>query len=454
MGVVYKARDTHLDRFVAIKLMPPDRTADPERKQRFIHEAKAASALNHPNIVHVYDISSDGGREFIAMEYLAGKTLEQQIGRKGLALDEALKCAIQIADALAAAHAVGIIHRDLKPANVMVTDEGVVKVVDFGVAKLTEQRLPEDSSTATMDVKTEEGAIIGTAVYMSPEQVAGKKVDARSDIFSFGSVLYEMVTGRRAFPGESKIAILSAILHVDPKPLAEGLQDVAPELQRIIARCLRKAPERRFHHMVDLKVALEELRDEMEQGALTSGAICPIQVAVQPDRWPQRWFGLAVTVAAVLVAVIGLAVWWLGARSGPQAAVWGPVRPLTTYSGLEYEPALSPDGKQVAFAWNGEHQDNFDIYVRLVEGGSALRLTTDAAADHSPAWSPDGSHLAFVRDNAVYLIPALGGVERQLVQFPRGGIYNSFYRSSLSWSADGRFLAFSGTEDNKSPAAI
>src|SRR5207244_78231 len=197
MGVVYKARDTHLDRFVAIKVLPPEKVADADRKRRFVQEAKAASALNHPNIVHIYDIAEADGVQFIAMEYVAGKTLGELIGRKGLRLNEALKYAVQIADALAKAHSAGIIHRDLKPSNIMVTENGLVKVLDFGLAKLAETATGEFGETATVRApegpNTEEGAIVGTTAYMSPEQAEGKKVDARSDIFSFGSVLYEMI---------------------------------------------------------------------------------------------------------------------------------------------------------------------------------------------------------------------------------------------------------------------
>ncbi len=232
MGVVYKARDTHLDRFVAIKLLPEGKVADTEGRQRFVQEARAASSLNHPSIIHVYDIGSVRGLDFIAMEYVQGTDLTQRIGRNGIELAEALKYAIQVADALAAAHAAGIVHRDLKPANIMVTENGLIKVLDFGLAKLVESRQPgsEQSATRTMGPLTAEGVVVGTVAYMSPEQAEGKRIDARSDIFSFGSVLYEMITGRHAFPGESNLSILSAILekepgcpgrqprHLDPRP--------------------------------------------------------------------------------------------------------------------------------------------------------------------------------------------------------------------------------------------
>ena len=254
MGVVYRAFDTHLERAVAIKVLRPDATASADRKRRFVQEAKSASALNHPGIVHIYDIDSaslpDGSIDFIAMEFVPGKTLDQYIGKSGLTLKDALKYGIQIADALARAHAAGIVHRDLKPANIIVADDGRVKLLDFGLAKLTEV-IDGDPEGATVTIaaqetpQTEEGAILGTVAYMSPEQAEGRKVDGRSDIFSFGSVLYEMVTGRRAFEGTNKISTLGAILHTETKAASEVAAGVPTELDKIIARCLRKDPERR-----------------------------------------------------------------------------------------------------------------------------------------------------------------------------------------------------------------
>ncbi len=269
MGVVYRARDSHLDRFIALKVLPPDKVADPERKQRFVNEAKTASALNHPNIVTVHDIDQADGIDFIAMEFVQGKTLDEVIGRKGLKLNEALKYAIQIADALAKAHAAGIVHRDLKPANVMVTSDGSVKVLDFGLAKLTESTVLPDNETRKERQSTELGAIVGTASYMSPEQAAGKKVDARSDIFSFGSLLYEMVTGRRAFRRDTPALTLAAILHMDPPPLEPS---VPRDVDKVVMHCLRKDPARRYQHMDDVKVALEDLKEESESGALEGSA--------------------------------------------------------------------------------------------------------------------------------------------------------------------------------------
>ena len=302
MGVVYKARDTHLDRFVALKVLPPEKVADPERKRRFVQEAKAASALNHPNIITIYDIDTSGGVDFIAMEYVEGQTLSRLISRRPLPLEQALDYGVQIASALAAAHRAGITHRDLKPGNVMVTGPegsghpGLVKVLDFGLAKLTEAGVPgEDQPTRTLQQQTEEGALLGTVAYMSPEQAEGKPVDSRSDIFSFGVLLYEMVSGRRAFERDSKLSTLSAILREEPKPLGG---DVPPELDRIVSRCLRKDPNRRSQHMGDVKVALEELREESVSAKLAA----PATPAAR--RRPWLW---GAPVLAVLVAALA---WW------------------------------------------------------------------------------------------------------------------------------------------------
>src|SRR5262245_55872774 len=230
MGVVYKARDTQLDRPVAIKVLPTERVEDPERKRRLVQEAKAASALNHPNIVHIYGIDTAPGVDFIAMEHVEGKTIGDVIGRKGLKTAETLRYAVQIADALAAAHAVGIVHRDIKPSNIMVTGKGLVKVLDFGLAKFSERSETDPSApTETMRPQTEEGTVIGTAAYMSPEQAEGRKLDGRSDIFSFGSVLYEMVTARQPFSGESKLSILSKILNEDPTAPGQLASSIPPE---------------------------------------------------------------------------------------------------------------------------------------------------------------------------------------------------------------------------------
>src|SRR5262249_39945696 len=299
MGLVYKARDTRLDRIVAIKILRADKISDSERKRRFVHEAKAASSLNHPNIITIYDIGQANGVDFISMECVLGKTLDHLIPRHGMRLNEALKCAVQIADALARAHSAGIIHRDLKPGNLMVDEHGLVKVLDFGLAKLTEVTSADEESTQTITPATEEGKIVGTVAYMSPEQAEGKKVDTRSDVFSFGSVLYEMMTGQRAFQGDTKASILAAILKENPRPAGQLAVGLPREVERLISHCLRKEVSQRFQHMDDVRIVLQELKEESD-----SGVLAPAVAAVRLK--PRRRLTLGFITAAVLVlAAVG-----------------------------------------------------------------------------------------------------------------------------------------------------
>lgn len=366
------------------------------------------------------------------MEYVSGRTLDQLIPKKGMRLGEALKHAIQTTAALARAHSAGIIHRDLKPGNVMVTDEGLVKVLDFGLAKLTEGGLSGDpEATRTLKPNTEQGAIVGTAAYMSPEQAEGKPVDTRSDIFSFGSLLYEMLTGRQAFQRDSKTSMLAAILTQEPAPLGD---EVPHDLQKIVHRCLRKDPGRRFQHMADLKVALEELKEESDSGKLAAA-----QMPAPPQR--TRAWVLAAGLAVLLLAAAAGFLWNRSNAPLPPPRVV----PLTSYPGNEVCPSFSPDGKQVAFTWNGEKEDNEDVYVKLVGSETPLRLTTDPAPDRYPVWSPDGTQIAFVRERAdeaaIYLTSALGGPERKLADYQPVPALFWHYTPSISWSRDGQWLA-------------
>jgi serine/threonine protein kinase len=265
MGEIYKAEDTRLHRVVAIKILSPAVAADPERRRRFVQEAQAASALNHPNIITVYDIVSEGATQGIVMEYVAGKTLRDMIPSGGLPVPQALQYGIQIAGALSAAHSAGIIHRDLKPSNVMITPSKLVKILDFGLAKFVDT-MPSSSEGPTVDRAqlTREGSILGTVSYMSPEQAEGKRVDARSDIFAFGSVLYEMLTGKRAFEGTSGISTLSAILRDDVKPLHQIAPDVPPLLEQIVLQCLQKDPDARWQSMLEVEGELIALQRQLD----------------------------------------------------------------------------------------------------------------------------------------------------------------------------------------------
>jgi serine/threonine protein kinase/Tol biopolymer transport system component len=437
MGVVYKARDMRLDRPAAIKVLRAEAATDPTRKIRFVHEAKTASALNHPNIVHIYDIDTVHGLDFIAMEYVPGKTVDQLIRRKGMELRQVLRYAIQIADALAKAHAAGIVHRDLKPANVMITDEGLVKVLDFGLAKLTERAAEANDLVSTQTIsdqqrpRTAEGTIVGTVAYMSPEQAEGKPVDARSDIFSFGSLVYEMVTGQRAFQGETKMSTLSAILSQEPWLAGEVTEGVPRELEKIISRCLRKDPQRRIRDMHDVRIALEELKDDSESGRLSSAVAVSARVV--------RRFGFPALLAAVLLggAAVGGVWWWSASRTRLGSFSGNPILTRITWdAGLTTDPALSPDGKLLAYASDRAEEGNLDIWVKQVAGGEPIRLTHHPAEDSQPTFSPDGSKIIFhsQRDGGgVYVTSALGGEERLVATLGQ----------NARFSPDGKWIAYS-----------
>lgn len=411
MGAVYRAHDTHLDRSVAIKILSPDRVMDLERKQRFVQEAKAASALRHPNIVVIHDIASDRGLDFIVMELVEGQSLDRLIRRKGLKFSHALGYAVQIADGLAKAHAAGIIHRDLKPTNIMVTDDGLVKILDFGLAKLMEEgRDARADRTMTLGhdkPRTEEGFIVGTAAYMSPEQAEGKKVDARSDVFSFGSVLYEMLTGQKAFAHESRVKTLAAVLSEDPKPASVVKEVIPPEAERLLSRCLRKDPQRRWQTMSDLRVALLDLKEDSESGKLQAAAV--------PGREKKRTVLLA---ALALLVIVAAAVLFILLVLKPRAPVQFETIPLTFDSGLTASPAVSADGNLMVYASDREGSRTQDIWVQQVSGGRPLRRTDHPADDWFPSLSPDGSKIVFrsERDGGgIYIIDTLHGEERRII---------------------------------------
>ncbi|HEY3122909.1 MAG TPA: serine/threonine-protein kinase [Thermoanaerobaculia bacterium] len=309
MGVVYRALDTHLDRTVAIKLLRPEAVGDPEHKWRFVREAKAASALNHPNIVTIYDIDSADGVDFIAMEYVEGQPLDRVIAGRRMSIEEALSYSVQIAGALSAAHAAGIVHRDIKPANLMASAAGHIKVLDFVLAKLIERtELDEDAPTASagssLPPQTRGGVILGTLSYMSPEQAEGKPVDARSDVFSFGAVLYEMLAGRRPFLGDSQLSTLTAILRDSPPSLKTLRSDVPADLERILARCLEKSRDARY-------ASAAELRDDLRAfQSRRTPARADLRALLRRPRF-------AITASLILLAAIGAATWlWLrGSRA-------------------------------------------------------------------------------------------------------------------------------------------
>ena len=376
MGEVYRARDPRLSRDVAVKVLPESAAVDPLRLHRFQQEARAAGALSHPNVMVVFDVGSHDGMPYLVFELLEGATLKEQLALGSLPPRKAVDYAMQIAEGLAAAHDKGIIHRDLKPGNLFVTRTGRVKILDFGLAKLQE---PLDTTAAAsgegnaeMSTGTGMGMGMGTAGYMSPEQLQGLPVDHRADIFALGTVLYEILSGRRAFPGRSAQEIRAAILRSDPSSLV-GVRDIPPALARLVQRCLEKNPTERFQSAHDVGLALR-LLSESE--------------AHRPRRWQRRW-----VAAAGLVGVVALGLTAVRGRLGyvPGVSVSPPkVVPFTSFSGLEFQPAISPDGQYVAFSWDGENGDSLNIYDRRVGSEAITRLTSDAGDAYSPAWSPDG----------------------------------------------------------------
>ena len=438
MGVVYEALDGHLGRSVALKLLPHDALANLARKQRFVQEAKAASALNHPHIVTIHDIDCTDGVDYIAMELIRGRTLEQVLSRGKLRLADALKYGVQIADALAAAHAAGIVHRDLKPGNIMITERGDIKVLDFGLAKLTDPGdATEGDETRTQRAVTDEGTVVGSAPYMSPEQAEGRKVDARSDIFSFGSVLYEMLTGKRAFRGANRTATMAAILKEEPEPASKLVPDLPREVERVVARCLRKDLDRRSQSMAEIRVALQDLKEESESGSLAAPAAA---AARKRARWPYY------AVGGVLLAAAIAAFWFFGpgrAAAPLHASV------LTSFVGYQGQPSLSPDGNQFAFTWDGDVPDGpLHVYISLVGKGTPLRLTPENEHDSGPSWSPDGQSIAFLRRQAgspwfeLHVMPALGGPSRGIA---RGLIPRGMANAAVApcWSPDAKWLLWS-----------
>jgi serine/threonine-protein kinase len=372
MGEIYKAQDTRLNRAVAIKVLPSAKSGDPDRRKRFLIEAQTASALNHPSIITIHDVISDGDAEFIVMELVSGKALNDVIPKGGLRVPQTLNYALQMSDAMAVAHDAGIIHRDLKPANVMVTDSGLVKILDFGLAKLADpspaSELDKGPDTApSMTELTREGAILGTVTYMSPEQAQGKKVDIRSDIFSFGAVLYEMLTGLRPFEGDSSLATLSSILRDEVRPMSEVAPDVPSQFDAVIRQCMRKNPDDRFQTMHEVHSALSALKRESDSGFLYASRIGISAPTVASSAAPAKRRVSRIAIAALVLMIVGAAGIWSWTRRTP---------PVTDKADVVQEPAAPPSVPSKEPETKSETLKNDDI-VKLIQEKVQVEIILD-----------------------------------------------------------------------------
>lgn len=443
MGEVYRATDTRLHRTVAIKILPRDKVADADRKQRFLQEARAASALNHPNIITLHDIANDSGVDYLVMEFVPGKSLDKLIPPKGLPLSEALNYAQQIASGLAAAHASGILHRDMKPANVIVTSESQVKILDFGLAKLTEQASSTDGETRTQEPDlTKAGTVMGTVGYMSPEQASAKPLDQRTDIFSLGVMLYEMLTGLRPFRGDSDVDTLHAIVH-DPAPV-DAIEP--PELREILDKALAKELKDRYQHAGDLGLDLRRFQKAWESKSLQSMRAASAPFGQRRTNWTLIG-GIAVIL---LLAAVG-ATWMLARRGDTR------INPLenahftrlTDFEASELDAALSPDGKFVAFL--SDRDGPFDAFIGQVGVGSFTNVTKGRFPElfheqlRSIGFSGDGSEIwlrvsqtdpttanLISLARGVWMIPTMGGAPRRFLE-----------RANMAlWSPDGSEIAY------------
>jgi Tol biopolymer transport system component/predicted Ser/Thr protein kinase len=498
MGEVYLADDTRLQRRVALKVLARELAGDPDRRERFEREARAAAALNHPNIVTIHSVEEVDGIPFLTLELIDGQTLADLIPEGGLPLDRVLTLAIPLADAVGAAHQRGITHRDLKPANVMVTSDGRVKVLDFGLAKLKEDvRLVAEAGAPT-GMLTGDGRIVGTVAYMSPEQAEGKQVDQRSDVFSLGVLLYEMATGVRPFTGETQMSILSSIMKDSPRPVTDAKRSLPRDFSRIVMRCLSKDVEDRYQTAKDIRNDLRALKND-----LTSGEVVPItasgEIPAASIRSVSRGFFLGAAAAVVIVSVVaavvlrprfvaapssaaprpfdaisltrltttgtaGLAsisgdgryVAHVSARGGQQG-LW--LRQIATTSNVEIVPpaevryvgvTFSPDGNYIYYTTYARGTNIGLLYQIAVLGGGARLIVEDI--DTAVSFSPDGSQLTFLRgypdqgESAVIVANADGSNQRKLATRKRPAEFPLF---GVAWSPDGRTIVATGANDGQ-----
>jgi Tol biopolymer transport system component/serine/threonine protein kinase len=492
MGEVYLAEDRRLGRKVALKILPASFAGSADRLRRFAQEARAASALNHPNILTIYETGQSGERPYIATEYVEGETLRQRLARGRLRPIDALDLFVQLASALAAAHQAGIVHRDIKPENIMIRGDGLVKVLDFGIAKLVKQTSGSEDATRRL-VETDAGLVVGTARYMSPEQARGLPVDARTDIWSLGVVLYESLTGHAPFVGQTSSDVIAAVLEREPIPLARRAEDVPEALEWIVTKTLTKEREDRYQTARELLTDLRRLKQRMDaaaeierassppdanagEAAAMSGARAPSAPTVElktrtedvtaaqttssaghlSSRLEGNRRGALLTLTALVVAAAAFGLYQFnaqrraaaGLQTKPAANETGGVQntvQITSWSGLDIYPSLSPDGN--AIAYSSDHNGPFEIYIKqLAPGGREIQLTSDGKQNFEPAWSPDGKLIAYYSTlrGGIWLVPAFGGSARQLTDFG----------SRPAWSPDGSVIAFqSGGLNDFGPTA-
>src|SRR6266567_2956308 len=438
MGEVYRALDTRLDRTVAIKVLASHLSSSPELKQRMEREARSISALNHPHICQLYDLGSQAGTDFLVMEFLEGETLAERLKKGALPLNEILKIGMAVAEALAVAHRQGIVHRDLKPGNVMLTHSGA-KLMDFGLAKpLGVQNagvgsgaapsftaMPTLSSPSPLSPLTTAGSIIGTIQYMSPEQIEGKEADARSDIFAFGAVLYEMVTGKRPFVGKSQISLASSILEKDPEPISATQPSAPLAFEHVLTTCLQKNPEERY-------LAAHDIRIELQWIAASSRTASAATLPAPPANKNER-LGWAVAIVAAII--LGAAGMFLYRPAATTPAIRASINPpanasLALVGDFAGPPVLSPDGGAIAFVATGSDGKN-TIWIRLMNAPEAHRLADTEGATF-PFWSPDNRSLGFFAGGKLKTIDINGGSALVICDTPfgRGG----------TWSPDGTIL--------------